>query len=81
MCLPHLEPPSHLPLRLIPLGGPRAPALGALLHASNLHWSSILHKDFLFLMQIILKVLIESVASVLCFLSMRPMVSEFAEQG
>ena len=27
----------------IPLGCPRAPALGALRHASNLHWSSILH--------------------------------------
>ena len=28
---------------LIPLGCPRAPALGPLLHASNWHWSSILH--------------------------------------
>ena len=27
----------------LPLGCPRAPALGALLHASNLHWLSILH--------------------------------------
>ena len=31
MCLP------------IPLGCPRAPTLSALLHALNLHWSSILH--------------------------------------
>ena len=37
------EPPSHLPPHPIPLGCPRAPALGALLHALNLHWSSILH--------------------------------------
>ena len=42
MCLPILTP-SHLPPHLIPLGCPRALALGALLHASNLHWSSILH--------------------------------------
>ena len=34
---------SHLPPYPIPLGCPRAPALGALLHAWNLHWSSILH--------------------------------------
>ena len=32
--------PTSLP---IPLGCTRAPALGALLHASNLHWSTILH--------------------------------------
>ena len=41
MCPPHLEAPN-LPSRLIPPGRPRAPALGALLHASNLHWPSIL---------------------------------------
>ena len=35
--------PSHLPPHPTPLGCPRALALGALLHASNLHWSSILH--------------------------------------
>ena len=40
---PDPEPPSHLPPHPIPLGCPRAPALSALLHASNLHWSSILH--------------------------------------
>ena len=34
--------PSHLPPLPIPLGCPRAPALGALLYASNMHWSSIL---------------------------------------
>ena len=39
----HPEPPSHLPPHPISLGCPRAPALRALLHASNLHWSSILH--------------------------------------
>ena len=36
------EPPSHLPPHTIPLSCPRAPALSALFHASNLHWSSIL---------------------------------------
>ena len=39
----HPESPFHLPPRPIPLGCPRAPALGALLHASNLHWASILY--------------------------------------
>ena len=43
-----MYPPPHseslyLPPHPIPLGGPRALALGALLQASNLHWSSILH--------------------------------------
>ena len=40
MCLLILTP-LHIPPHLIPLGCPRALALGALLHASNLHWSSI----------------------------------------
>ena len=40
---PHLELPTRLPPPPIPLGCPRAPALSGLLHASNLHWSSILH--------------------------------------
>ena len=40
---PHPECPSLLPPHPIPLGCPRAPALSALLHASNLHWLSILH--------------------------------------
>ena len=39
----HPEPPSHFPPHPIPLGCPRAPALGAQLHTSNLHWSSTLH--------------------------------------
>ena len=39
----HPETPSHFPPHPIPLGCLRAPALGALLHASNLHWSSVLH--------------------------------------
>ena len=43
MCSPILKPPSHLPPHSIPLGYPRAPALSALLHELNLHWSSILH--------------------------------------
>ena len=37
------KPPSHLPPYSIPPGCARAPALNALLHISNLHWSSILH--------------------------------------
>ena len=40
---PHTETPSHLCPHSIPLGCPRAAALGALLHAPNLRWSSILH--------------------------------------
>ena len=43
MCPPPPEPHSHIPPHSIPLGCPRAPALGALLQASNLHWSSRLH--------------------------------------
>ena len=43
-CSPHPEPPFHLPSpHSTPPGYPRARALGALLHASNLHQSSILH--------------------------------------
>ena len=38
-----LNSPPLLRLYLIPLGCPRAPALSVLLHASSLHWSSILH--------------------------------------
>ena len=37
----HSEAPSHLPPHPIPLGCPRALALGALLHASNLHWGHV----------------------------------------
>ena len=43
-CVPlYPKSPSHLPPHPIPLGCSRAPALSVLLHASNLHWSSILH--------------------------------------
>ena len=40
---PHPELPSHLPACPISLGGPRVLTLGAVLPASNLHGSSILH--------------------------------------
>ena len=40
---PHSQTPSHLPPQPIPLGCPRALALGALLHVLNSHWPSILH--------------------------------------
>ena len=40
---PHPEPPIHFPPHCIPLGCPRVPALGVLLHASNSQWSSVLH--------------------------------------
>ena len=38
---PHPELPSHLPPQPISLACPRVPPLSALLHASNLYWSSI----------------------------------------
>ena len=40
---PYPEIPSYHPPNPISLGCPRALALCALLHASNLHWSSSLH--------------------------------------
>ena len=40
---PHPEPLSHFPPHPNPLAFARAPALSALPHALNLHWSSILH--------------------------------------
>ena len=43
ICAPHPETPSHHPPHPIPLCCPRALALSALLHSSNLHWSSVLH--------------------------------------
>ena len=43
MCPPDPEPPSHLLPHPIPLGCPRALALGALPHAANLHWPSVFH--------------------------------------
>ena len=42
-CVPSSWTPSHLPPHPMPLGCPRSLALSALLHALNLHWSSILH--------------------------------------
>ena len=42
-CVPHSEPPSHLPPHPIPLGHPCAPVLSTLSHASNLDWWSISH--------------------------------------
>ena len=39
---PDLEPCLQLPPHPTPLGCPRAPVLGALLHASNLHWPPVL---------------------------------------
>ena len=35
-CVPHPEPPSHLPPHPIPQGHPSAPALSTLSHASNM---------------------------------------------
>ena len=40
---PHPQPPCHLPPHPVPSDCPRAPAMRALLRASNLHWSSISH--------------------------------------
>ena len=37
-CVPHPEPPSHLPPHPIPLGHPSAPAPSILSHALNLDW-------------------------------------------
>ena len=42
-CVPHPEPPSHLPLHTIPLGHPSAPAPSTLYHASNLNWRFVSH--------------------------------------
>ena len=42
-CVPHPEPPSHLPPHPIPLGHPSAPALSTLSHASNLDCRSVSH--------------------------------------
>ena len=40
-CVPHPEPPSHLPPHTIPLGHPCAPAPSILYPASNLDWRFI----------------------------------------
>ena len=42
-CVPHPEPPSHLPPHPIPLGQPSAPALSTLSHELNLDWWSVSH--------------------------------------
>ena len=40
-CIPHPDPPSHLPLHPIPLGLPSAPGPEHLSHASHLDWWSV----------------------------------------
>ena len=42
-CVPHPEPPSHLPPHPILQSHPSAPALRTLSHASNLDWRSVSH--------------------------------------
>ena len=42
-CVPHPEPPYHIPSQPIPQGHPSAPALSTLPHASNLDWQSVSH--------------------------------------
>ena len=42
-CVPHPEPPSHLPPHPVPLGHPSAPAPSILYHASNLDWWFVSH--------------------------------------
>ena len=42
-CVPHPEPPSHLPPHPIPQGHPSAPALSTLSHAPNLDQRFISH--------------------------------------
>ena len=42
-CVPHPNPPSHLPPHSIPQGHPSAPALSTLPHASKLDRRSISH--------------------------------------
>ena len=45
MCVPHPDPPSHLPPHPIPQGHPSAPALSTLSQASNLDRWSISHDN------------------------------------
>ena len=47
-CVPHPEPPSHLPPYPNPLGHPSAPAPSTLYHASNLDWQFISHILYMF---------------------------------
>ena len=42
-CVPHPDPPSHLPPHPIPLGHPSAPAPSTLSHALNLDWRFVSH--------------------------------------
>ena len=42
-CVPHPDPPSHLPPHPVPLGHPSAPAPSTLSHASNLNWRFVSH--------------------------------------
>ena len=42
-CVPHPEPPSHLPPHPIPLGHPSAPVPSTLYHASNLDQRFVSH--------------------------------------
>ena len=42
-CVPHPEPPSHLPPHTIPLGHPSAPARSTLFRALNLDWRFVSH--------------------------------------
>ena len=42
-CVPHPEPPSHLPPHPIPLVHPSAPAQSTLYHALNLDWRFVSH--------------------------------------
>ena len=44
-CVPHPEPPSHLPPYPIPQGHPSAPALSTLSHALKLDWRSVSHMN------------------------------------
>ena len=42
-CVPHPEPPYHLPPHPIPLGHASEPAPSTLYHALNLHWWFVWH--------------------------------------
>ena len=50
MC-PLSRTPSHIPPHPIPLSCPSAPAVSALLHASNLDWRSISHMVIIYMFQ------------------------------
>ena len=66
---PPIMNPLHLPPHPIPLGCPRALALSAVLHALNLHWSSISH------MVIYMFQCYSLISSHPCLLPHRPIVS------